>query len=156
MEYEMCPYCGKEVESNELYEHMITEHMNEIRKEEFIMLDEMKQQHYELLLDLKRNHPSIFVKFIEELAEEENEKIKILCMKELISMREFEKGEKLFRELISKNNKKEIWLEYIIMLNKKGKYEKSIETCLQAMKIFDDEEFQARMKRIIEKARARL
>ncbi len=156
MEHETCPYCGEEIEHGELYEHIIVEHMDEIRKEEFSMLDEMKQQHYELLLDLKRNHPSIFVKFIEELAEEENEKIKIFCMKELISMREFEKGEKLFMELISKNNKKEIWLEYIIMLNKKGQYKKSIETCKEAIKIFDDEEFQARMNRIIEKARARL
>ncbi len=156
MEYEICPYCGEEIDPNEIYEHMITKHMDEIRKEEFSMLNEMKQQHYDLLLDLKRNHPSIFVKFIEELAEEDSEDIKIFCMKELISMREFDKGEKLFREIISRNNKKETWLEYIIMLNKKGQYEKSIETCMEAMRIFDDEKFQARMRRIIEKARARL
>jgi len=42
------------------------------------------------------------------------------------------------------------------MLNKKGQYEKSIETCMEAMEVFDDEQFRARMKRIIEKARARL
>jgi len=157
MEYEICPYCGMEIPSNEIYEHIITQHMEDIRREEFEMLDEMREQHYQLLLDLKRNYPSIFVKFIEELSLEDNEKIKIFCMKELISMREFEKGEKLFHEIISKNNKKETWLEYIIMLNKKGQYEKSIKICQKAKEVFPhDREFVARMDRIIKKARDRL
>ena len=155
MEYEICPYCGKEIEANEIYEH-IMQHMEDLKREEFILINQMKQQHYDLLLDLKRNYPSIFIKFIEELSKEEDEKIKIFCMKELISMREFEKGERLFREIISKNNRKETWLEYIIMLNKKGQYRKSIEVCKEAMKNFDDEEFKARMERIIKKARDRL
>jgi len=155
MEYEICPYCGKEIEVGEIYEH-IMEHMEEIKKEEFYLIDQMRQQHYDLLLDLKRNYPSIFIKFVEELSKEDDEKIKIFCMKELISMHEFEKGEKLFREIIERNNKKEIWLEYIIMLNKKGQYRKSIDICNEALHVFDDEEFKARMKRIIKKARDRL
>lgn len=156
MEYETCPYCGKKIALNEIHAHMIMEHLNIIEQDEFSILDKMKRQHFDILLDLKRNYPELFIRFIEELSMEEDKKIKIFCMKELISMNEFEKGEKLFNQIISKENEKEVWLEYIIMLNKKGQYEKSIETCKKAMKIFDDDEFIKRMERIIKKARDRL
>ena len=156
MEYITCPYCGEEIEEDEFHSHLISKHMDRVRNDEIEMVEELRHHHFSLLLEFKKNQPNLYIEFIKELSNTNDEKIKIFCMKELLSMNKFEDGYNLFSELIEKNNKKEIWLEYIIMLNKKGRYMESIETCKKAMKIFDDSEFIKRMNRIIKKAEERI
>ena len=156
MEYITCPYCGEEIREDEFHSHLILKHIDIVRNDEIEMIEELRQHHFNLLLEFKKNQPDLYIEFIKELSEDNDEKIKIFCMKELLSMNEFEDGYKLFNKLIEKDNKKETWLEYIIMLNRKGRYMESIKTCRKAIKIFDDINFKKRMERIIKKAEERI
>lgn len=155
MEYEICPYCGKRVKKEEMKKH-IESHISDAKNYEKELLSAIRAQQNHVLIKFREEYPELYIELLREIAREDDMGLKRFSMKELLSMDRFDYAYQIFNEIIEKNDSKEAWLDFIIALNQRGFYEKSIEICKLAMNRFDDEEFISRMKRIISKAEARL
>ncbi|HEC76265.1 MAG TPA: hypothetical protein ENI33_03260 [Thermoplasmatales archaeon] len=129
-----CPFCGEGVEDKEV--HMKHMHPEIIEKEEMKMLNEIRRQQYFLMEKLKEKNPSLYTEFLEKLSEEDNIKIKIMCVKEFILMNEMNKAEEIVFEVLE-NGDKEAYMEILILYKNMGKKERAIDLCKKAMEKFD-------------------
>ncbi|MCD6512322.1 MAG: hypothetical protein J7K61_01800 [Thermoplasmata archaeon] len=155
MEYDICPYCGARVRKDEMKEH-IESHIFDTENYEKNLLSMVRKEQKSVLLKFRDEYPELYVELLKEIAEENDIGLKKFSMKELLSMNRFDDAFKIFEKIIERKDSKEEWLDFIISLNQRGFYEKSIEICRIAMQRFNDEEFVSRMERIISKAEARL
>ncbi|HEC87764.1 MAG TPA: hypothetical protein ENI52_00425 [Thermoplasmata archaeon] len=129
-----CPFCGEEIEDKEI--HMRYMHPEIIEKEEMKMLSEMRRQQYFLMKKLKEKNPSLYIEFLEKLSEEDNIKIKIMCIKEFILINEMHKAEEIVFKILE-NGDKEAYMEILVLYKNMGKKEIAIDICKKAMEKFD-------------------
>lgn len=123
MSHKICPYCGAMVE--DLEEH--------IREHEMELLNKMKEEQKEIMHDMKRYFPDIYINFLEDLSKEENREIKMLCAAEFLSMNEFERAEKVFNSLLDKPDA-DIYNGLGICYRRMGKNKEALECFKNAMK----------------------